>query len=94
MNDSLVDGLQRSSAGGALQWHKRAFQEWIKTKKADSQKEKAPDVNPFSEMSECGTADCHIDCSVCDDMKRLAFYELVQKRKKRYFPGKKFASNI
>jgi hypothetical protein len=49
----------------------------MKTKKADPQKEKAPDVNPFSEMSECGTADCHIDCSVCDDMKRLAFYELV-----------------
>jgi hypothetical protein len=97
MNDSLVDGLQRISEGGALQWHKSAYQEWMKTKKADpskTQKEKALDVNPFSEMSECGTADCHIDCSVCDDMKRLAFHELVQKRKKRYFPGKKFALNI
>ncbi len=81
MNDSLVDGLQRISEGGALQWHESAYQEWMKTKKADpskTQKEKALDSNPFLEMSECGTA----DCSVCDDMKRLAYHELVQKRKK------------
>ncbi len=88
MNDSLVDGLQRVSEGGALQWHKSAFQEWMKTKKADPQKEKALDVNPFSEMSECGAADCHIDCSVCNDMKKLAFHELVRKKKNVIFPAK------
>jgi hypothetical protein len=54
-----------------------------------TQKEKALDLNPFSEMSECSTADCNRDCSVCDNMKRLAYHELVQKKKKTLiFPAK------